>query len=96
MPCNWDGVVIRSATGERFAELDMAARFNLTASHPHQTMQGTLLNAYGQAVERCGSGRSFEPIIQRPSGSFSKVAFEAALAAQAAKIAGPGFGNDKP
>jgi hypothetical protein len=39
---------------------------------------------------------SFEPIIQRSVGRFSKVAFKAALAAQPGKITCPRSGDDKP
>src|SRR5262245_21476047 len=40
--------------------------------------------------------KSFEPIIQRSVGPFSKLAFKAALAAQPGKITCPRSGNDKP
>jgi DNA-binding response OmpR family regulator len=39
---------------------------------------------------------SFEPIIQCSVGPFSKLTFEAALAAQPGKITSPRSGNDEP
>src|SRR5256885_7410969 len=68
-----------------------------------RTMQPARSLAWAWSIRRATRRRrekivapSFEPIIQRAFGPFSKVAFKAALAAQPGKITGPRSGNDKP